>query len=77
MLGRGIGVSEERLSTCVMALCGGIYTEAEAATIRRAQKSTKLLHINDSTYQALAKHFSVPQITEILVLAHRSMPRIG
>ena len=46
-------------------LPGGIYSEAEAAIIRYAQKSTKLLPIDDSTYQGLAKYFSVPQIIEI------------
>ena len=46
-------------------LPGGIYNEAEAVIIRYAQKSTKLLPIDDSTYQALAKYFSVPQIIEI------------
>jgi hypothetical protein len=66
MLGRGIGISEERLRHLGDdPLPGGIYTEAEAAIIRYAQKSTKLLPIDDSTYQGLAKYFSVPQIIEI------------
>src|SRR5262249_8004960 len=66
MLGRGIGISEEKLRHLGDdPLPGGIYSEAEAAIIRYAQKSTKLLPIDDSTYQALAKYFSVPQIIEI------------
>ena len=66
MLGRGIGISEEKLRHLGDdPLPGGIYTEAEAAIIRYAQKSTKLLPIDDSTYQGLAKYFSVPQIIEI------------
>jgi len=31
-----------------------VYTEAEAAIIRYAQKSTRMLRIDDTTYQALA-----------------------
>jgi len=66
MLGRGIGISEEKLwHLGDDPLPGGIYTEAEAAIIRYAQKSTKLLPIDDSTYQGLTKYFSVPQIIEI------------
>ena len=66
MLGRGIGISEEKLRHLGDdTLPEGVYTEAEVAIIRYAQKSTKLLPIDDSTYQALAKHFSVPQIIEI------------
>jgi AhpD family alkylhydroperoxidase len=66
MLGRGIGISEEKLRHLGDdPLPGGIYSEAEAAIIRYAQKSTRLLPIDDYTYQALAKYFSVPQIIEI------------
>jgi hypothetical protein len=43
----------------------GIYSEAEAAIVRYAQRSTKMLTIDDPTYQALAKHFSMQQIIEI------------
>ena len=66
MLGRGIGISEEKLRHLGDdPLPGGIYSEAEAAIIRYTQKSTRLLPIDDYTYQALAKYFSVPQIIEI------------
>jgi alkylhydroperoxidase family enzyme len=66
MLGRGIGISEEKLQHLGdNPLPEGVYTDAEAAIIRYAQKSTKMLPIDDSTYQALAKHFSVQQIIEI------------
>jgi len=66
MLGRGVGISEEKLRHLGDdPLPEGVYTEAEAAIIRYAQKSTKLLPIDDFTYQALAKHFSVEQIIEI------------
>ena len=66
MLGRGIGISEEKLRHLGDdPLPEAVYTDAEVAIIRYAQKSTKLLPIDDSTYQALAKHFSVGQIIEI------------
>ena len=66
MLGRGIGISEEKLQHLGdNPLPEGVYTDVEAAIIRYAQKSTKMLPIDDSTYQALAKHFSVQQIIEI------------
>jgi hypothetical protein len=43
----------------------GVYSEQEAAIVRYAQRSTKMLSIDNTTYQALAKHFSVQQIIEI------------
>src|ERR1700694_642545 len=63
MLGRG---SEEKLRHLGDdPLPDGVYSEAEAAIVRYAQRSTKTLSIDDATYQALAKHFNVPQIIEI------------
>ena len=43
----------------------GVYDPAQAAIIRYAQKSTRLEPIDDATYDALAAHFSVPQIVDI------------
>jgi alkylhydroperoxidase family enzyme len=43
----------------------GVYSEAETAIVRYAQKSTRTQRIDDATYQALAEHFSVQQIIEI------------
>jgi alkylhydroperoxidase family enzyme len=66
MLGRGIGISEEKLAHLGDdPLPDGVYSEAEAAIVRYAQRSTKMLHIDEATYQALAKHFSVQQMIEI------------
>ncbi len=66
MLGRGIGISEEKLRHLGDdPLPDGVYSEAEAAIVRYAQRSTKRLSIDDPTYQALAKHFSIQQIIEI------------
>jgi alkylhydroperoxidase family enzyme len=66
MLGRGIGISEEKLRHMGDdPLPDGVYSEQEAAIVRYAQRSTKMLSIDNTTYQALAKHFSVQQIIEI------------
>lgn len=66
MLGRGIGISEEKLRHLGDdPLPDGVYSEAEAAVVRYAQRSTKMQRTDDATYQALAKHFSVQQIIEI------------
>ena len=66
MLGRSIGISEEKLRHLGDdPLPDGVYSEAEAAIVRYAQRSTKMLSIDDTTYQALTKHFSVQQIIEI------------
>jgi alkylhydroperoxidase family enzyme len=43
----------------------GVYDAPQAAVIRYAQKSTRLERIDDATYNALAAHFSVPQIMDI------------
>ena len=42
-----------------------VYDAAQAAIVRYAQKSTRLEPIDDATYDALAAHFSVPQIMDI------------
>ncbi len=66
MLGRGIGISEEKLRHLGDdPLPDGVYSDDEAAVVRYAQRSTKTLYIDDATYQALAKHFSVHQMIEI------------
>src|SRR5215469_15483390 len=66
MLGRGIGISEEKLRHMDDdPWPDGVYSEAEAAIVQYAQRSTKMPSIDNATYQALAKHFSVQQIIEI------------
>lgn len=66
MLGRGIGISDEKLAHLGDdPLPDGVYDEAEVAIVRFAQKSTRMAPIDDATYQALAKHFSVQQMIEI------------
>src|SRR5215475_11389561 len=66
MLGRGIGISENKLRHLEDdPLPDGVYSDAEAAVIRYAQKSSKMQRIDDATYQDLATHFSVQQMIEI------------
>jgi hypothetical protein len=43
----------------------GVYSQADAAVVRYAQRSTRGLAIDASTYGALAEHFSPPQIIDI------------
>jgi len=66
MLGRSIGLSYEKLRHLGDdPLPDGVYSSAEAAVIRYAQRSTRGLPIDASTYGALAEHFSTPQIIDI------------
>jgi alkylhydroperoxidase family enzyme len=66
MLGRSIGISEEKLQHLGdVPLPEGVYSDAEAALIRYAQKSTKNEPIDDATYRDLAEHFSVQQMIDI------------
>jgi alkylhydroperoxidase family enzyme len=66
MLGRSIGISDEKLQHLGDdPLPDGVYSDAEAAIVRYAQQSTKRLSIDDATYQALSKHFSAQQMIEI------------
>src|SRR5579871_1770576 len=43
----------------------GVYTSEEAAIVRYAQASTKLLPITDELYGDLAAHFDTKQIIEL------------
>lgn len=66
MLGRGIGISDEKLAHLGDdPLPDGIYSEAEAAIIRYAQKATRMEHIDGATYDALVSHFSIQQMIDI------------
>jgi alkylhydroperoxidase family enzyme len=66
MLGRSIGISELKFQHLGDdPLPDGVYTDAEGAIVRYAQRSTRMQRIDDATYQALAAHFSVQQIIEI------------
>lgn len=66
MLGRSIGISDEKLAHLGDdPLPDGVYSDAEAAIVRYAQRSTQMMSIDEATYQALATHFSVEQMIEI------------
>jgi hypothetical protein len=43
----------------------GLYSPADAAIIRNAQKSTRAQPIDRRTYAALAEHFSTQQIIDL------------
>jgi alkylhydroperoxidase family enzyme len=66
MLGRSVGLTYEKLRHLGDdPLPDGVYSPAEAAVVRYAQRSTSGLAIDASTYRALAEHFSTPQIIDI------------
>src|SRR5947209_7969908 len=66
MLGRSIGISDEKLLHLGDdPLPDGVYSETEAAIVRYAQKATMMLPIDAATYQALAERFSTQQLIEI------------
>jgi alkylhydroperoxidase family enzyme len=66
MLGRSVGLTYEKLRHLGDdPLPESVYSPAEAAVIRYAQRSTRGLGIDAATYRALAEHFSTPQIIDI------------
>ena len=66
MLGRSIGLTEEQMGHLADdPLPEGLYPPSQAAIVKYAQKSTRLLPIDDKTYGALTKHFTNPQIIDI------------
>jgi alkylhydroperoxidase family enzyme len=66
VLGRSLGLTEQQLSHLTDdPLPEGVYTPAEAAIVRYAQKSTKLDPIDDRLYGDLARHFSTQQLIDI------------
>jgi alkylhydroperoxidase family enzyme len=69
MLGRSIGISDEKIAHLADdSLPDGLYSEPEAAIIRYAQKSTRMEPIDEATYQALEKYFSMQQIIDICLV---------
>jgi alkylhydroperoxidase family enzyme len=43
----------------------GVYSPAEAAIVRYAQKSTRLQPIDDELYASIARHFSKEQLVDL------------
>src|ERR1700730_13698690 len=78
MLGRSVGLTYEKLRHLPDdPLPEGVYSPAEAAVVRYAQRSTKGLAIDASTFRALAEHFSTPQIIDICLNVGLSHERRG
>ncbi len=66
MLGRSAGLTEAQLAHLGDdPLPEGVYSEAEAAIVYYAQRSTKDIRIDDATYAALERHFSRRQIMDL------------
>jgi alkylhydroperoxidase family enzyme len=66
MLGRSLGLTYEKLRHLGDdPLPEGVYSPAEVAVVRYAQRSTRGLAIDAATYRTLAEHFSTPQIIDI------------
>jgi alkylhydroperoxidase family enzyme len=66
LLGRAAGLTEQKLAHLGDdPLPDGVYSAAEAAIVRYAQRSTRMEAIDDACYGALAAHFSTQQMIEI------------
>jgi alkylhydroperoxidase family enzyme len=66
LLGRAAGLTEEKLAHLGDdPLPEDVYSDAESAIVRYAQRSTRMEPIDDDCYGALAAHFSTQQMIEI------------
>jgi alkylhydroperoxidase family enzyme len=66
LLGRAAGLTDEKLAHLGDdPLPVGVYEPDEAAIVRYSQRSTRMDVIDDATYDALSRHFSVEQRIEI------------
>ena len=66
MLGRSVGLSEEKIAHLGDdPLPEGVYEPAEAAVVRYSQASTRLRPITDELYGELVRHFDTKQIIEL------------
>ncbi len=66
MLGRSVGLSDEKLAHLGDdPLPDGVYEASEAAIVRYTQASTRLRPITDAIYGDLARHFDTKQIIEL------------
>ena len=69
MLGRSVGISEDKLANVLAdPLPEGVYTPVEAAIVVFARKSTRMEPIDDETWSALAAHFDPKQLMEIMFI---------
>ncbi len=66
MLGRSAGLTEAQLHHLGDdPLPQGVYSDAEAAIVRYAQRSTRKITIDDETYDELARHYRPEQLIDI------------
>jgi alkylhydroperoxidase family enzyme len=66
MLGRSVGLTEEKLAHLGDdPLPDGVYEPGEEAIVRYSQASTRLRPITDELYGDLACHFDTKQIIEL------------
>ena len=66
MLGRSVGISDEKISHLGdEPLPDGVFDAEEAAIVRYAQVSTRMQPITDELYNELRRHFDVQQIIEL------------
>jgi alkylhydroperoxidase family enzyme len=66
MLGRSVGISDEKLAHLGDdPLPEGVYEPWEAAIVLYSQASTRLQPITDTIYSDLARHFDTKQIIEL------------
>jgi alkylhydroperoxidase family enzyme len=66
MLGRSVGISDEKISHLADdPLPEGVFDGEEAAIVRYSQASTLMRPITDELYGDLAQHFDVKQLIEI------------
>jgi alkylhydroperoxidase family enzyme len=66
VLGRGAGISDEKISHLGDdPLPEGLFGPDEAAIVRYAQASTLMKPITDALYTDLSRHFDTQQIMEL------------
>jgi alkylhydroperoxidase family enzyme len=66
MLGRSVGLSEEKIAHLGDdPLPDGVYEPVEAAIVRYSQASTRLRPITDELFGELTRHFDTKQIIEL------------
>lgn len=67
MLGRSVGISDEKLAHVMDdPLPEGLFPDDEAAIVRFARASTRMDPIDDDTWGALTQHYDTRQIMEII-----------
>ena len=69
MLGRGAGITDEKLAHLAdEPLPDGVYTDEELAIVRYARASTRLQPIDEELYASLTRRFDLLQIMELWLI---------